>query len=75
MQLIPNSAILCYHILAGKKPSRETDKYGGQGSASELSLYIYGTLTPSHKSGKKWGKVFQALTRFASQFALCIHNM
>ena len=22
-----------------------------------LSLYIYGTLTPSHKSGKKWGKV------------------
>ena len=22
-----------------------------------LSLYIYGTLTPSHKSGKKWGKI------------------
>ena len=22
-----------------------------------LSIYIYGTLTPSHKSGKKWGKV------------------
>ena len=22
-----------------------------------LSLYIYGTLAPSHKSGKKWGEV------------------
>ena len=22
-----------------------------------LYIYIYGTLTPSHKSGKKWGKV------------------
>ena len=26
-------------------------------SVNSLSLYIYGTLTPSHKSGKKWGKV------------------
>ena len=24
---------------------------------NSLSLYIYGTLTPSHKSGKTWGKV------------------
>ena len=26
-------------------------------SELSLSIYIYGTLTPSHKSGKKWGKV------------------
>ena len=36
-------------------------------------MYIYGTLTPSHKSGKSEAR-FQALTRFAGQLALCIHD-
>ena len=36
------------------------------------SLYIYGMLTPSHKSGKSEAR-FQALTQFAGQLALCIH--
>ena len=32
------------------------------------SLSIYGTLTPSHKSGKKWGKV-SGPTRFAGPYS------
>ena len=35
-----------------------------QACTSELSLYIYGTLPPSYKSGKKWGKV-------SGPFAVC----
>ena len=46
-------------IKFGGKPQLLKSFWSSQPQPSELSLsiYIYGTLTPSHKSGKKSGKV------------------